>query len=373
MTGRNLSLTLSLYIGRQYFLIFIGILALFVSVVLMIDTIELMRRASGKADVGFGMILSMAFFKLPLTAQKTLPFAILFAGMIGFWQLNRHSELVALRAAGVSVWQFLLPVFGASLLIGVAKITLINPLGTHLIAEYELQENRYLKGRSQLLAASSSGIWLRQSDRLGDTVIHAKRSTVSKGALKLQRVMVLLYAKRDRYIGRIDASEARLADGNWILKDALVRLRDQPKKKQIMRYKSYKVATELTFDKIQESFSSPSSVSFWNLPSFIRSLEATGFSALSHRLHWHSLLAEPMLYLAMILIAAVFSLRHNRRTGILLSVAGGVGAGFLLFFISDLVLALAHSTSVPPIMAAWSPAVASAFCGLAVLLHVEDG
>jgi lipopolysaccharide export system permease protein len=369
VTGRNLSLTLSLYIGRQYFLIFLGILAIFISIVLMIDTIELMRRASGKSDVGFGVIMTMAVYKLPLTAQKTLPFAILFAGMIAFWQLNRHSELVALRAAGVSVWQFLLPVFAASLLIGIGKVTLINPLGTHLIAQYELQENQYLKRGSQLLAASSSGIWLRQSDKLGDTVIHAKRSIVDKKGLQLNQVMVLLYAKGDRYIGRLDAKNARLTKGYWVLTSVLVRLRDQPQKRQ----PSYKVVTELTLDKIQESFSSPSSISFWDLPSFIRALEATGFSALSHRLHWNSLLAEPMLYLAMILIAAVFSLRHNRRTGILLSVAGGVGAGFLLFFISDLVLALAHSTSVPPVMAAWSPAVASAFCGLAVLLHVEDG
>ena len=369
MSGRKLSLTLSVYIGRQYLLVFLGILAVFVSIVLMIDTIELLRRASGKADVGLDVIVTMAVYKLPLTAQKTLPFAILFAGMIAFWQLNRHSELVALRAAGVSVWQFLLPVFAASLLIGVFKITLVNPLGTHLIAQFEAQESRYLKGKSQLLAASSSGIWLRQTDGKGDTVIHAKRSTQSADGLQLQQVMVLLYAKGDRFLGRIDARSARLKQGFWLLEDALVRMKDKAETK----YKTFKIPTDLTFDRIQESFSSPATISFWDLPAFIRSLEATGFSALSHRLHWHSLLAEPMLYLAMILIAAVFSLRHNRRTGILLSVAGGVGAGFLLFFISDLVLALAHSTNLPPIMAAWSPAVASAFCGLAVLLHVEDG
>ena len=369
MTGRNLSLTLSLYIGRQYLLVFAGILAIFVSIGLMIDMIELLRRSSGKADVTFSLVMTMAVYKLPLTAQKTLPFAILFAGMFAFWQLNRHSELVALRAAGVSVWQFLLPVFGGALLIGIVKITLINPLGTHLIAQFELHENRYLKGRSQLMAASASGIWLRQTDKKGDTVIHAKQSKVAANGLKLQQVMVLLYAKGDHYIGRIDAAQARLDKGFWVLENALVRMKDKPDKK----HPSFKIATDLTFDKIQESFSSPASISFWDLPKFIRSLEATGFSALSHRLHWHSLLAEPMLYLAMILIAAVFSLRHNRRTGILLSVAGGVGAGFLLFFISDLVLALAHSTNLPPIMAAWSPAMASAFCGLAILLHVEDG
>ena len=71
----------------------------------------------------------------------------------------------------------------------------------------------------------------------------------------------------------------------------------------------YTFKTDLTVARIQDSFSSPSTVSFWELPRFIASLEATGFSALSHRLHWHSLLAEPLLYCAMILIAVLPSAR----------------------------------------------------------------
>jgi lipopolysaccharide export system permease protein len=59
--------------------------------------------------------------------------------------------------------------------------------------------------------------------------------------------------------------------------------------------------------------------------------------------------------------------------GVLLAVAGGIGAGFLLFFLSDLVLALAHSTHLPPMLAAWAPVLASTMIGLAVLIHVEDG
>jgi lipopolysaccharide export system permease protein len=114
-------------------------------------------------------------------------------------------------------------------------------------------------------------------------------------------------------------------------------------------------------------------VSFWELPRFIRSLETTGFSALSHRLHWHSLMAEPLLYCAMVLIAAIFSLRHTRLRGVLYAVAGGIATGFVLFFLSDLVLALAHSTRLPPMLAAWAPALAGAMIGLAVLIHVEDG
>jgi len=359
----------ALYLGRQFLIAFLGILMFFIGLILIIDIIELMRRSSGKEDVTLGIVLTMAVYKLPLTAQKTLPFAILFGGMFAFWRLNRSSELVALRAAGVSVWQFLFPAIVVALMAGVVKVTLINSLSTAMISQYEQLENKHLRGHSGLLAAAASGVWLRQADGNDQSVIHARSSRVDTGNLELLKVIVLLYREQDVYAGRIDADRATLHQGYWSLANARVAIPDKP----VQKHETYKIKTDLTIGRIQDSFSSPATISFWELRRFIAALEATGFSTLSHRLHWHSLLAEPMLYCAMILIAAVFSLRHNRRAGIMLAVAGGIGTGFLLFFISDLVLALAHSTQLPPFLAAWAPAVASTLLGLAVLLHVEDG
>jgi lipopolysaccharide export system permease protein len=54
-------------------------------------------------------------------------------------------------------------------------------------------------------------------------------------------------------------------------------------------------------------------------------------------------------------------------------VIGGVGAGFLLFFLSNLVAALGQSASVPVVLAAWAPAAVSTLLGVSMLLHLEDG
>ena len=365
----RLSLGVSIYLARQFLGAFLLVFILFVAVILIVDLIELLRRASGKESATFGVVLNMAFYKLPQTVQKTMPFAILFGGMLGFWRLNRTSELIALRASGVSVWHFVLPVVFAAAVLGVVKVSLINPMGTILIGRYEQLENRHLKGRSPLMAATHSGVWLRQPVDDGQAVIHAKSSSVERETLTLKDVMVLLYGRNDRFDGRIDAATAVLRDRAWRMENAWVSVRGEPPGRKAV----HTIPTTLTLESIQESFSSPSSVSFWDLPRFIDSLEALGFSAQRHRLHWHSLLAEPMLYCAMILIAAVSSLRHNRRTGVLLAVAGGIGAGIVLFFVSDLVIALAHSTGVPPVLAAWAPALATAFLGITALLHLEDG
>lgn len=365
----RLSLTMTRYISRQFLFSFLTVFLLFIGIILLIDLIELLRRASGKEDASFGIVVSMAVYKLPLTAQKTLPFAVLFGGMLAFWRLNRSSELIALRAAGVSVWQFIFPIILVALIAGVVKVAAINPLSTIMIAQFEQLENKYIRGRSNLMATTDSGVWLRQVDESGHSVIYGRGSKIENGQLTLTKVIVLLYKGADTYSGRIDAPAAVLKKGYWEFSEPRITLPDKPTRKDDV----FRLKTNLTIDSIQDSFSSPSTVSFWDLPRFIKSLEATGFSALSHRLHWHSLIAEPILYCAMILIAAVFSLRHNRRAGVLLAVAGGIAAGFVLFFVSDLVLALAYSTGLPPLLAAWAPTVAGALLGTAVLLHVEDG
>ena len=364
---RRLSPNLTLYIGRLVLIWVIADFFLFVVVIFLIDLIEMLRRASAKPDATFHIALIMTGLRLPFLAQETVPFAVLFGSMLAFWRLNRTSELVAIRASGVSVWQFLAPAIGVALLFGALKLTALNPLAAVTYAKFEQLENRYLKGSVSLLAVSANGIWLRQADESGQSVIYAQR--VAADRMLLSKVIVILYDGLDHFAARVDAESAQLQAGHWELIDARVTRPDQPTEPR----PTYQIKTELTLDKIQESFASPQTISFWELPRFIKVMEATGFSALSHRLHFESLMAEPLLLCAMVLIGAVFSLRHNRRSGVAVALAGGIFTGFLLYFLSDLVLALGQSSSIPVALAAWSPAGASTLLGLTALLHLEDG
>jgi len=186
---------------------------------------------------------------------------------------------------------------------------------------------------------------------------------------QLQRVTVLLYNPDNSFSARLDAASARLEPGYWRLEDAFYAASGQPAE----RIGNYSLATQFTVDKIQESFARPETMSFWALPGFIDLLQRAGFSAIRHRLYLQSLLAGPLLLSAMILIAATFSLRPARRGGVGTMIGLGVGAGFLLYFVSDLVFALGLSARIPVVLAAWAPALISSLLGLAMLLHLEDG
>jgi len=355
------------YFARQFLAWFALLSTGLLVIVWLIETLELMRRGAGK-DVPLGLTLEMGLFKLASIGQQIIPFAILFAAMLTFWRLTRSNELVVTRAAGVSVWRFTWPVLVVAALVGVVRVTFVHPVGAALIAEYNRLDDRLLKRKQSAFEVSRTGLWLRQQDESGEYFIHA--GTVDPLRGELREVMILKFTGDDSaYTTRVDAESALLRDGHLEVHNGLLRKANRVPQPVPM----FDVPTSLTFSSIEESFAPPETVSFWGLPRFITILEQTGFSAIRHRLHYQSLLAQPVLFCAMVLLAAAFSLRQTRRGGTLWMVSGGVMTGFILFVFTDVALSLGVKETIPVVLAAWAPATISLLLGLTALLHLEDG
>jgi len=122
-----------------------------------------------------------------------------------------------------------------------------------------------------------------------------------------------------------------------------------------------------------EKVVSPQTVAFWGLSAAIRSAELAGYSSTAYRLRLQQLLATPLLFGAMSVLAAAFSLRLM-RLGDLASLAGaGVGLGFLVFFLNELCGALGGAEVIPAAVAAWAPPSLALLAGLTLLCYTEDG
>jgi lipopolysaccharide export system permease protein len=289
--------------------------------------------------------------------------------MVAFWRLTRSRELMVTRAAGVSAWQFLLPVLVLAFVLGLLKIMAFNPAASALLTRYERLNSAYLKGQTNLLAISQSGLWLRQANEKSQSVVHAYRVSLDGADIALKEVTIFVYSGTDRFESRVTAKSGKLEDGFWHLRDVWIYQPDRP----LRHADEHWFATDLTLDNIQDSFAPPETMSFWDLPEFIDNLDRAGFSALRHRLYWHSLLAAPLLLCAMILIAATFTLRQSRTGNTAFIIMGGVFAGFVLFFFSDIVFALGLRDSIPIALAAWTPSGIFTLLGLAMVFHLEDG
>ncbi|MEO1775270.1 MAG: LPS export ABC transporter permease LptG [Pseudomonadota bacterium] len=368
--------TLGSYIARRF--ITTAILA-FMAVLLLVVVVELIERMSQNSDgrAGFTDLIGMALLNAPSITLIAAPFTMLLAAMACFARLARSSELVVTRAAGVSVWALLTPAVLSAALLGAGAFAVYNPVAAAFAERFEALESKYFGRSSSSLSVSATGLWLRQGGESTQTVIRADRA--SSAVDRLWGVTVFRFTADDQLTERIEARTAALQTGAWQL-NVVRRWRFEPdaegadstetlpEVREVMR-----IPTDLTPERIIESFAPPQTISFWELPSFIALLEDSGFAADRHRLHWHRLMSYPVVFCAMVLIGAAFSMRPLRFGGLGVMALGCVMAGFGYFFLSDLAQALGATGAIPVVVAAWAPPASAVLLALGLLLHVEDG
>jgi lipopolysaccharide export system permease protein len=360
------SWTLYRYLAKQFLAgvgtVFGGIMFLAYS----IDLVDLLNHTAGR-HVPSGDVVGMSLLKLPDLGLTLLPFAVLLGGVFSFVQLSRSQELISIRAAGVSAWNLLAPALSVAVFLGLFCVIAVTPVSAELLEQYSGMEAKYLRGESSQLAVSQNGLWLRQGDQQHQSVIHALR--VADQGVRLDDAIIFTYGKGDLFEGRIDARSARLEKGAWAIKDAWV----SDAEGVATFHRAYRLATTLTPAQIQESFASPETISFWDLPRFIDAAQNAGFSATRYLLYFDSLLVLPAMFAAMVFMAASFSLRLARLGGLSRVILYSALAGFGVYFFSDVTKALGESGILPVALAASAPAVAAILLGMTLVFHQEDG
>lgn len=365
-------MTLSLYLLRRFFLSFLLVTAVFAGILLLIDMVEQIRKLADTEAAGIWSAAEVAALNLSGGLYRILPLVALFGAISMFLSLARSSELVVIRAAGRSALRAVAaPVFGA-LVLGVICVTLFNPMVASTARVADELITRLSGGNPSVLSVSREGLWLRQGNAEGQIVIRADRA--NHDGTHLYGVSFLAFDIEGLPVSRIEAREAELRRGSWLLRD----LKEwyfsdaNPEKNARIRAEA-ELATDLDAAKIRESFSTPDAIAIWDLPGFIEGLERAGFSARKHQVWLQRELALPLTLAAMVLIAAGFTMHHTRggRTGVRVLLA--VLAGFALFFLRNFAQVLGENGQIPVDLAAWAPPTVAVLAALGLLLHLEDG
>ncbi|MGH7025133.1 MAG: LptF/LptG family permease [Caulobacteraceae bacterium] len=357
------------YVLGRFLIGIAAALAVIASVIVLIDFVELSRTLGGRLDLTFVDLLYLTLLKSPAIILLVLPFVFLFGTMGAFVAMNRRSELVAMRAAGVSAWRFILPAAAMALLIGVLTTTVLNPAAAALNQRFEDRQTALTEDPQ----AGPDEIWLRQGDDRQQVVIHAKSHDTVNDVVRLRGVSVFIEdvdpSGELTFTRRLEASEASLMPGYWRLTD----VRESLPGSSSVHSDRILIPSMLDHRTAMEKFISPAAVAFWRLPSTIHSAELAGYSSTGYRMRLQQLLAAPVLFAAMTVLGAAFSLRLMRLGDLAALVGAGVTLGFVLFFLDEFCGALGAAEVIPPDLAAWSPPILALLAGITLLCYTEDG
>lgn len=364
-------MTLSLYFVRRFAKSVSQVFFIFFGILMLTDMVEQLRRFSGQ-NISLTDAATLALLNVPANLYRILPLIFILAAIALFLALAKSSELVVVRASGRSGLRFLLAPVAAAFFLGAFAVAVLNPLVAATSKEYDVYYAHQARGAESVLSLSENGLWLRQGGDNGQTVIKAARSDLD--GTRLFAVTFLLYDPEGVPAQRIEAEEAVLEPGAWKLTNAkhwnLTSLNPEVGAEV---WPTASIASELTPDRIRDSFGDPSAIPIWSLPSYITKLEQAGFSARTHRVWLQMEMALPLLLAAMVLVAAGFTMRHARfgKTGqrVLFALIGGFG----IFFLRNFAQVLGENGQIPVYLAAWTPPVAAILLSLGLLLHLEDG
>jgi lipopolysaccharide export system permease protein len=359
--------TLSRYFGLRFLNSVVGSFIGVVALAAMIDYVELMRRGADWPNATAWLLAKISMFRVPQLTERIMPFSVLVGAMSCYLTLSRRLELVVARAAGVSAWQFVAPAMIAAFLFGTVATTVYNPISATLHERSKRLEADMLGENPSALQENTAGFWVRQKSADGAAIINANSSR-EQGA-QLGGVSVYTFDGDGHFQQRIEAKSAVLRQGYWQLEDARIYGGGKPPAVE----DNYQLSTNLTLEQVRESFATPETVPFWQLPSYIRMADRAGLMAAGYRLQYYQLLARPFLLAAMVLLAASVSLRFFRFGGVQKMVLSGIFAGFLLFVLSKVTEDMSKSELMSPIAAAWIPVLVGGLTGFVALLYQEDG
>lgn len=358
----TVGITFGRHVGWQLAKSVVVMFALFVLLLVVFDFTQRAQSVGGTLGLQTAALVSV--LRGPSLAEDILPFAVLFGSMVTFVQLNRRLELTVARAAGVSAWQILTPAIIVALLLGLFSVLVYNPAAISF-RETAVRMTGLESASAEFFDGGS--VWLRQGGEAGASIIGAS-ATAEEGTY-LAGVTAFQYTPEGDYSLRVDAPSARLVGDEWIFESPTVmRVGQGP-----VEADEFRIQTNMTIAQIRDSLVDPDTVAIWRLPTMIEVAAATSVPADTLRLRFHSLISLPFLLAAMVLIAAVVTLRFSRTLKLGRLIVTGAASGFVLYVVLVVSRDLGRSGIVSPAIAAWAPALIATLVALSVLLREEDG
>ena len=342
-------------------------LAVLIALVLILMTLDLLGESGkilavqGNGDADLWRYVSL---RLPLLASRFLPFSVLLGALITFVGLNQHSEVVAMKAAGISAHQILAPLILASVLVAGALFAFNETVvvkSARIVTAWSDNDYKPVPPDSGIL----SNVWLQD----GDDLIQAGLVAGRGDRLRVERLRI--YDRSGGVLERLVQADRAVPEreGTWQLSN--VRIYDATMN-LVRTLPSMHAMADVTPGQFTLAKVDPAELDYWTLRQRIEELRAAGRPSDEARAGLAHKISGPLSTLLMPLLAAVAAFGLARSGQVLLRATTGMALGFAYFVADNFSLAMGNAGAYPPLVAAWAPFLLFLLIGETVLIRTEE-
>jgi lipopolysaccharide export system permease protein len=358
------SRTLTLYLAKMFVVRILAVLVMLVLVLMMLDLLSrtgdiLKPEGNGEAEIWRYVSL-----RAPQLVARFLPYSVLLATIITLVTLNSNSEVVAMKAAGLSAHQVLAPLLLTAALIAALSFAFNERMVTRANAALKAWENVEY-GPIPLDSGVRANVYLTD----GRNILTASSLIGEGAAIELDDVTWYLRGPGGIIRAQVRAPRARFAAPGWRLEKPV---RYDVGSAETTQLKSMVVGKSLTPERIDLQSVDPDGQSFFELRQTIDAFEALGRRTSEMQAKWWHRIAGPLSAFLMPLLGAVAAFGLARSGQVFVRAVIGMMLGFAYFVVDNAALAMGNFGGYPPFLAAWAPFFLFLLVGETVLIRTEE-
>ena len=358
------SATLTKYLAKLFVVRILAVLVMLVLVLMMLDLLSNSGKILAVEGNGQGELLKYASLRVPQLIQRFLPYSVLLATLISLVTLNQNSEVIAMKAAGLSAHQVLAPLLLTALVVGGVSFVFNERVVTRATATLKAWDAAEW-GPVPEESSVRANVYLAD----GSNVLTAAQLTGSGDAIRMRDVTWYRRSPEGTIVEQVDAERATYAGPGWRLENIE---RFEVAAAASSTVDSLVVGQGLTPDQIDLAKIDPESVPFWELGPQIEAFEDAGRRTGEMRAKWWHKLSGPLSSFLMPLLGAIAAFGLARSGQLFVRALIGMALGFAYFVVDNAALAMGSFGGYPPLLAAWGPFFLFALIGETVLIRTEE-
>ncbi|EIZ79907.1 lipopolysaccharide export system permease [Novosphingobium sp. Rr 2-17] len=358
------SRSLTFYLARLFTTRIIAVLLMLVLVLQVLDLLGESGDILAYKGNGQSQLMYYVSLRAPQLVARFLPYSVLLATIITLATLNQNSEVISMKAAGMSAHQVLAPLILTALVIAGLSFAFNERVVTRATARLSAwsavdygpipkdsgaRTNLYLAdGKDLLLAQTLEST--PQGPALGSVTFYRRDAN-------------------DMIVEKLYADQAIFARPGWRMVNAT---RFVVAGTQTSQVPAVTVAPGITLAKLNLIQVDADSQDIVTLAKSIDDLRAAGRRTSEYEAGWWHKFSGPLSSALMPLLGAVAAFGLARSGQLLIRAMIGMALGFAYFVFDNAALAVGNFGGYPPLVAAWAPFVLFALIGETVLIRTEE-